>query len=382
MSELAAEYLNRKLPMWKIYWAGRNKVSYKDIEYTDLAVAAVNYSQAIFKLKDILEKKIRENEQEVLYYEIELPLIEVLASMEYHGFRVNEDELKIFSIELDGRIEELKKEIYGLAGEEFNINSTKQLGAILFDKLGLPVIKKTKTGYSTDAEVLEQLAPMHKIVSNILEYRQLMKLKSTYIDGLISVINKKTGKIHSSFNQTVVVTGRISSTEPNLQNIPIKLEMGRKIRKVFVPSSEDYILVDADYSQIELRVLAHISGDENFINAFRNNEDIHTSTAAKVFGITVNEVTPMMRSKAKAINFGIIYGIGEFSLAKDLGVSRKQAKMYIDGYLDKYPGIRKYMKDIVEDGKTRGYVSTLFNRRRYLPELNSKNFNIRSFGQE
>ncbi|HHV97236.1 MAG TPA: DNA polymerase I [Clostridiaceae bacterium] len=385
VSELAAEYLNEKLiDIEDMMNRGKNKTAHKEDELykdIDLAGAAVSYSQAIYKLKDVLARKIKENEQEVLYYEIELPLIEVLASMEYHGFKVNEDELKSFSIELDERIEELKKEIYDLAGEEFNINSTKQLGEILFDKLGLPVVKKTKTGYSTDAEVLEQLAPMHKIVSNILEYRQLMKLKSTYVDGLISVINKKTGKIHSSFNQTVVVTGRISSTEPNLQNIPVRLELGRKIRRVFVPSGEEYILIDADYSQIELRVLAHISGDENFIEAFRNNEDIHTSTAARVFGVPADEVTLMMRSKAKAINFGIIYGIGDFSLAKDLGVTRKQAKMYIDEYLDKYPGVRKYMKNIVEEGKSKGYVSTLFNRRRYLPELSSKNHNIRAFGQ-
>ncbi|NLC68970.1 MAG: DNA polymerase I, partial [Clostridiaceae bacterium] len=257
----------------------------------------------------------------------------------------------------------------------------KQLGAILFEKLKLPVKKRTKTGYSTDAEVLEELAGEHMILSLILEYRKLMKLKSTYTDGLIGMFNPKTGKIHSKFNQAVVVTGRISSTEPNLQNIPVKMEMGRKIRRVFEPSDENFILVDADYSQIELRVLAHISGDENLIAAFKNNEDIHTSTASKVFGIPMDKVTPLMRNRAKAVNFGIIYGIGDFSLAKDLGISRKEARKYIDDYLDKYPGVRQYMHDIVEAGKEQGYITTLFNRRRYLPELTSSNHAERAFGE-
>jgi len=219
------------------------------------------------------------------------------------------------------------------------------------------------------------------VIGEILQYRQLVKLKTTYAEGLLSVINPETGKIHSSFNQTVTVTGRISSTEPNLQNIPIKIEMGRKIRKVFIPSSEDFQLLDADYSQIELRVLAHITGDENMIDAFLRNEDIHASTASKVFGIPVEEVTSTMRSRAKAVNFGIIYGIGDFSLAKDLGITRKEARKYIDGYLDRYPKVKQYMHDIIEQGKTYGFVTTLFNRRRYLPELKSRNFNIRSFGE-
>ncbi|HHW49213.1 MAG TPA: DNA polymerase I, partial [Clostridiaceae bacterium] len=265
--------------------------------------------------------------------------------------------------------------------ERFNINSPKQLGVILFEKLKLPASKKTKTGYSTNAEVLEQLSWQHDIVAKILEYRQLVKLKSTYVEGLINVVNPLTGRIHSSFNQTVTVTGRISSTEPNLQNIPVKLEMGRKIRKVFIPQNEDYVLCDADYSQIELRVLAHITGDENMIAAFKNNEDIHTNTASRVFGIEKNEVTPLMRAKAKAVNFGIVYGIGEFSLSKDLGVSIREAKRYIEEYLSKYPNVRQYMHDIVEQAKEYGYVTTLFNRRRYLPELKSSNRNIRAFGE-
>ena len=316
-----------------------------------------------------------------LYFNIELPLVKTLADMEYHGFKINVSELVEFSRELDGKIEEIKSKIFSLAGEEFNINSPKQLGVILFEKLGLPVIKKTKTGYSTNAEVLEELSDRHEVIGEILQYRQLMKLKTTYAEGLLSVINPETGKIHSSLNQTVTVTGRISSTEPNLQNIPIKIEMGRKIRKVFIPSSDDFQLLDADYSQIELRVLAHITADENMINAFLSNEDIHSSTAAKVFEIPVDEVTPTMRSRAKAVNFGIIYGIGDFSLAKDLGITRKEARKYIDGYLDRYPKVKQYMHDIVEKGRNQGFVTTMFNRRRYLPELKSRNFNVRSFGE-
>jgi DNA polymerase-1 len=335
----------------------------------------------VLELTGAIKKAIEENGQEELCFNIELPLVEVLADMEYRGFRVNTEELAKYSAELDEKIRSAEKKIYALAGENFNINSTKQLGVILFEKLGLPVVKKTKTGYSTDAEVLEHLAPMHEIVSEILEYRQLIKLKSTYAEGLINVVNPATGRIHSSFNQTVTATGRISSTEPNLQNIPIKLEMGRKIRKVFTPENSNYLLSDADYSQIELRVLAHITGDENLIAAFRNNEDIHTATAAGVFGVPVEQVTPLLRSRAKAVNFGIVYGIGDFSLAKDLGITRKEARRYIDDYLARYSEVKRYMHDTVEYGKKNGYVETMFRRRRYLPELKSSNYNIRSFGE-
>ena len=251
----------------------------------------------------------------------------------------------------------------------------------MFEKLGLPVLKKTKTGYSTDAEVLEQLASKHEAVSRILEYRQLVKLKSTYAEGLLNMVNPATGRIHSSFNQTIAATGRISSTEPNLQNIPIKLEMGREIRKVFVPENNDFLLSDADYSQIELRVLAHITGDANMIEAFRNDEDIHTATASGVFKIPADQVTPLLRSRAKAVNFGIVYGIGDFSLAKDLGITRKEARLYIDEYLERYPGVKRYMHETIEFGNKNGFVETLFSRRRYLPELKSSNFNMRSFGE-
>jgi len=382
VSELAEEYLGISMEsLEKMSGKGKNYISYGNMPLESISHAAGAYSEAVGQLRDVLEKNIAENGQEELYYNIELPLVEVLADMEYHGFKVDTEGLKSFSAELEERINSLTGEIFSLAGEEFNINSPKQLGVILFEKLNLPVIKKTKTGYSTDAEVLEELAPKHEVILKILEYRQLVKLKSTYVEGLLGVIEPETGKIHSSFNQTVTVTGRISSTEPNLQNIPIKLEMGRKIRKVFVPENERYLLSDADYSQIELRVLAHITGDENLISAFMNNEDIHTSTASRVFGIPGEEVTPLMRSRAKAVNFGIVYGIGDFSLSKDLGITRKEAKKYINEYLDNYPKVRRYMHDIVEEGRQAGFVTTLFNRRRYLPELKSSNFNVRSFGE-
>ncbi|MCX7842767.1 MAG: DNA polymerase I [Clostridia bacterium] len=382
VSELASMYLAESVEsIEEIAGKGRNFTSFRSMESQKLCSICVAYSEVILRLKLAFEAQLKENNQIELYFNIELPLVEVLAGMEFHGFKVNPHGLEAFSKELEVRIDSLASDIFKLAGEEFNINSPKQLGVILFEKLELPVLKKTKTGYSTDAEVLEQLESKHEIVSKILLYRQMVKLKSTYADGLLSVINPVTGRIHSSFNQTVTATGRISSTEPNLQNIPVKLEMGRNIRKVFVPENDDYILLDADYSQIELRVLAHITGDENMISAFINNEDIHTTTAARVFGIEKDEVTPLMRARAKAVNFGIVYGIGDFSLSKDIGVTRKEARRYIDEYLDKYPNIKKYMHTIVEQGKEAGFVTTLFNRRRYIPELKSSNFNMRSFGE-
>jgi len=347
----------------------------------DVSTICATCTKAIFDLTQMFAPIIKNNGQDELFYKIELPLVEVLADMELWGFKVNVESLEAYSKELNARLILLENEIYMQAGEDFNINSPKQLSVILFEKLGLPATKKTKTGYSTDAEVLEQLSHKHEIVDSLLVYRQLMKLKSTYADGLLAILDKDTSKIHSSFNQTVTATGRISSTEPNLQNIPIKLEMGRKIRKVFIPSDENYVLLDADYSQIELRVLAHITGDKNMIAAFNNNEDIHTTTASKVFGIPVDEVSSIMRSRAKAVNFGIVYGIGDFSLSKDIGVTKKEAKKYIDEYLDKYSSVKEYMSETVEKGKEYGFVTTLYNRRRYLPELKSSNFNMRSFGE-
>ncbi len=309
---------------------------------------------------------------------IEMPLVEVLASMETEGFLVDRDKLAEYGCMLQIRISELEGEIYALAGEEFNISSPKQLGVILFEKLGLKAAKKTKTGYSTNAEVLEKLTGKHEIVGKILEYRQITKLKSTYADGLGALIDPTDNRIHSNFKQTVTVTGRISSTEPNLQNIPVRMELGREIRKMFV-AREGYVLIDADYSQIELRVLAAMSGDEAMIGAFTRGEDIHSATATALFGN--QEITPLLRSRAKAVNFGIVYGMGSFSLAGDLGISVGEAKEYIDNYFAKHPNVKKFMDKAVADAHEQGWVETVFNRRRYIPEISSSNFALRSSGE-
>ena len=339
-----------------------------------------NYAGTLTALKDALLKQIEENEQNGLLFDIELPLVRVLASMENEGFKVDKDSLVEFSKMLSTKLSVLEKMIYEMAGEEFNINSPKQLGEILFEKLGLPAEKKTKTGYSTNAEVLEKLSYKYDIASLIIEYRTHAKLNSTYAEGLQTTVNPTDGKIHSSFNQTVTATGRISSTEPNLQNIPVRLELGREIRKMFIASG-DNILTDADYSQIELRVLAHVSGDETMISAFKNEQDIHTITASQVFKVPVEEVTSVMRTRAKAVNFGIVYGIGEFSLAKDIKVSVKEAKNYIESYFETYPKIKEYLDETIAFAKETGYVKTLANRRRYIPEIKSSNYNLRSFGE-
>lgn len=336
---------------------------------------------AIIMLYKTLNEKISENGQEFLFQNVEMPLTEVLASMQIEGIAVQKDNLKLFGDNLTKRIDIITAEIFELSGEEFNINSPKQLGTVLFEKLHLPYAKKTKSGYSTSVEVLEKLRGSHKIVDLVLEYRHLVKLKGTYADGLLAVIDDKTGKIHSNFNQTVTLTGRISSTEPNLQNIPVRTQLGREVRKMFTATDSEHILVDADYSQIELRVLSHIADDKNMIEAFKNSEDIHSATAAHIFGVSLCDVTPEMRSKAKTINFGIVYGMGDFSLSKELGIKKSEAHEYIENYFSKFSGIKKYMDNIIEKAKIDGYVTTLYNRRRYLPELNSGNFIMRSFGE-
>lgn len=338
--------------------------------------------KAVFLLQQPMEQVMEAHGQTKLYREIELPLVYVLAEMEYQGFLVDTDTLAQIGAKLDKRIGELTEDIHKLAGDDtFNINSPKQLGVVLFERLGLKSGKKSKSGYSTSAEVLEEMADQHPIIPMILEYRQVTKLKSTYIEGLQAVRNPVTGKIHSSFNQTVTATGRLSSTEPNLQNIPIRMELGREIRKAFLPSDKDHVLLDADYSQIELRVLAHITEDEHMCHAFLNGQDIHTRTASQVFDIPYELVPPEVRSRAKAVNFGIVYGIGDFSLAKDLGITRKEARAYIDQYLENFSGVREYMKNIIAQGKADGYVTTMFGRRRYVPELTASNFQTRSFGE-
>lgn len=336
-------------------------------------------STYIPELYETLKKKIHDEEMDKLYYEIEHPLIYVLSSMESSGFNVNSEMLDELAVKFKGEIETTQAEIYELAEEEFNISSPKQLGKILFEKLDLPVIKKTKTGYSTNQEVLEKLEDKHPIIPKIMYYRQITKINSTYVEGLKNVIDED-GKIHSNFNQTVTTTGRLSSTEPNLQNIPVRHEMGKEIRKVFIPMEKDDVLVSGDYSQIELRVLAHIADDENMIDAFKHHSDIHTKTASEVFKVPVNEVTSLMRSRAKAVNFGIVYGISDFSLAQDLKITKKEASEYMSIYFERYPKIKVYLENVVEEAKEKGYVLTILNRRRFIPEIKSSNKIVKALG--
>jgi DNA polymerase-1 len=332
-------------------------------------------------LKEVLEQRLEDCGMKQLFYEVEMPLSFVLADMELTGFKVDCEKLKALSEEFGKKLDKLSAEIYGLAGMEFNINSPKQLGEVLFEKLSLPVVKKKKTGYSTDAEVLEKLKPCHPIIEKILEYRFLMKMKSTYAEGLLALADKTTGKIYTSLNQAVTSTGRISSTEPNLQNIPVKTEVGRRIRGVFVADGPGHLLLSGDYSQIELRVLAHISGDESLMESFIKGEDIHTRTASEVFGIPPEEVTPDLRDRAKAVNFGIVYGISDYGLAQSLGISNKEAQDYIEAYFQRYPGVRNYVRETIRNARLTGYVTTILNRRRYIPDINSKNYNLRSFAE-
>ncbi len=346
-----------------------------------LAEHLVRKAEALIFLKQKLEGELKNNQQYELFRDLEMPLSLILADMEATGVKVDTDRLRVMGEEFNQKLSEIEGRIYVLAGEVFNINSPKQLGVILFEKLGLPVVKKTKTGYSTSADILEKLENKHEIIKEILQYRQLGKLQSTYIEGLLKVVNPKTGKVHTRFNQALTQTGRLSSTDPNLQNIPIRLEEGRKIRQVFIPSEENWVMFAADYSQIELRVLAHIADDKKLIQAFKEGMDIHTKTAMEVFHVGKDEVTANMRRHAKAVNFGIVYGISDYGLSQSLRISRKEAGHFIDRYLESYPGVKEYMADIVQEAKEKGYVSTLLHRRRYLPEITSRNFNIRSFAE-
>ncbi|EHT9948331.1 DNA polymerase I, partial [Listeria monocytogenes] len=336
---------------------------------------------AIADLEKRLVDDLEENEQLALMEDLELPLTFVLAEMEMQGVSVDTERLENMKVELAGRLKTLEESIHSLAGEEFNINSPKQLGVILFEKLGLPAVKKTKTGYSTAADVLESLSGKHAIIDEILLYRQLGKIQSTYIEGLLKVTDKETHKVHTRFNQTLTQTGRLSSVDPNLQNIPIRLEEGRKIRQVFVPSKPGWKMFSADYSQVELRVLAHISEDENLIYAFKHDYDIHTKTAMDVFHVEQDEVDSLMRRQAKAVNFGIVYGISDYGLSQNLGITRKEAKDFIDRYFVSYPAVKEYMQDIVRFAKEKGYVETILHRRRYIPEIVSRNFNVRGFAE-
>ena len=386
LDELANQYLSIDIPEYlEAVGAKQQKETQMTLFSQDEAnVDFGKYQNAIYmytiaKLAEIMNKKLEEINSLELFENIEMPLIKVLAEMQYEGIYVDKQELVSFGDKLKEDIEVIKQEIYKLAGEEFNINSTLQLGNILFEKLKLPVYKKTKKGYSTDVDILEKLKPEHPIIEKILEYRGFMKLNSTYVDGLIVYINEYTHKIHSYFHQTITATGRISSTEPNLQNIPTRTEQGKQIKKAF-KAQKGHIFIDADYSQIELRILAHISNDTNMREAFLNEEDIHKQVASKVFNVPLEEVTKEQRTAAKAVNFGIVYGISGFGLAEQLGISRKKAEQYIEQYLEKYKGVKEFMDRIVEKAKEQGYVETLFHRRRYIPELSSNNYMVRQFG--
>lgn len=379
LDQIVAETGKYALPMDdEVYGKGaKRKLPEAEVLFRHLAHKA----KAILLSKAALEEQLEEREVGGLYYDLELPLSRVLASMEIAGISVDRNRLIEMGKELDYEIERLTNEIYRIAGCEFNINSTKQLGEILFERLGLPPIKKTKTGYSTDADTLEKLQYQHEIIPNLLHYRTLVKLNSTYVEGLLKEIHDEDGKIHTSFNQSIAATGRLSSIEPNLQNIPIRIEEGRRIRQAFVPSEKDWLILAADYSQIELRILAHLSGDKNLIEAFKNDMDIHTRTAMDVFGVSADQVTSLMRRQAKAVNFGIVYGISDYGLSQNLGITRKEAAQFIERYFTIFSGVKTYMEEIVQTARKQGYVTTLLNRRRYLPEIMDRNFNRRSFAE-
>lgn len=380
-SAIAMKYLTKKVKTKEeLLGKGVKAKKYQDLDFEELSSHISQIIDTVKSVMPIMEENLKESNMDGLLYHVEMPLVEVLADMEYEGVKVDKEKLNELGSQFKEIIKKLESEIYKISGEEFNINSPKQLGVILFEKLGLPVIKKTKTGYSTNAEVLDKLKDQSPIIDKIIEYRQIVKLNSTYVEGLLSIINPIDGRIHSSFNQTITTTGRISSTEPNLQNIPVKLEMGRNIRKVFI-SDKECKLVDADYSQVELRVLAHMSQDETMIDAFKHNEDIHTKTASQVFNVSMDEVTSKQRSDAKAVNFGIVYGKSDFGLSEDLNIPVKQAKEYIENYFNKYNKIKEFMDNIIEDASSNGYVTTILNRRRYIPEIKSSNFMLRNAGK-
>ena len=380
--DIAATFLNETYPSQEeVFGKGRTKKAFAALPEAERTAYGARQAEIFFRARKVMEERLAENEQKSLFYDMEMPLIYVLADMEKYGIKVDKAALLAYQKRLGESLDGMEEEIYALAGEKFNINSPKQLGVILFERLGLKGGKKTNTGYSTAADVLEKRRTAHPIVERILHYRQLAKLKSTYADGLLAVMDAETEKIYSTFNQTITATGRISSTEPNLQNIPVRLELGRELRKIFIPESAEFCFLDADYSQIELRVLAHISGDESLIAAFKSNQDIHRMTASQVFHVPFDEVTPLQRSNAKAVNFGIIYGKGAFSLGQDLGISRKEAEEYINAYFARYPKIKTFMEDTIKNGAKNGYVSTLWNRRRNMPELQSSNFMQRAAGE-
>ncbi|MCP4705232.1 MAG: DNA polymerase I, partial [candidate division Zixibacteria bacterium] len=384
LNSLAFEFFNYSMqPISDLIGKGAKQKTFNTVDVNTAVFYAAEDADYTYRLRGVLAPQIDKLELQNLYYNIENPLIKVLAAMEEEGVRVDADLLGKMSLDMEAQLHKLTNDIYSEAGQEFNINSTQQLSKILFEDLKLPTKGKTakKTGYSTDVKVLEELAEIHDLPKFILDYRQLAKLKSTYIDAIPRLINKETGRVHTSYNQTIAATGRLSSTEPNLQNIPIRTEIGRQIRKAFIPRDKNYELLLADYSQVELRILAHITGDETLINAFKNNEDIHSRTAAEVYGADINNVSPEMRRAAKTANFAIIYGVSAYGLSQQTELNLGESKDFIDTYLARYPGIKNYMDNSIKFARENGYVKTLLNRIRYLPEINAKNYQVRQFAE-
>jgi len=382
LDHLALEFLNyRKIPIERLIGKGAKQITMNKVNVREAADYACEDADITLRLRNKLQPMLKEKQLLELFERVEIPLVKILAKMELEGVCVDKDVFGELSKTLAGQLDGLEAEIHRLAGREFNINSTQQLGKILFEEMKLPAAKKTKTGYSTDVAVLEKLAIEHELPAKMLEYRTLSKLKSTYVDALPGLLNPATGKIHTSFNQTVTATGRLSSSKPNLQNIPIRSEIGRRIREAFVPSDAHKVLLSADYSQIELRVLAHLSGDEELCDAFRDGVDIHSRTSSRIFGVPVDEVTPDMRRKAKVANYGIIYGISASKLAADIGIKRESAEEFIQSYFEVVPGVKLYIKSIVEEARRNGYVTTIMNRRRYIPDIDSPNFGVRRFAE-
>ncbi len=381
-NDIALTYLGENyLSEEEIFGKGKKALSFYELEHNTKIKFLSDITSILFRSFNVSKENLEQKQLDELYFNVELPLEEVLCDMEDTGVKIDKNYLMQIGEDLDVEIDKLTNQIHLLAGEEFNINSPSQLGEILFNKLGLKGGKKTKTGYSTSVEVLEKLVKVHPIIELVLNYRTYTKLKSTYVQGLLKVLDEHTHKIHSTFTQKITATGRLSSIEPNLQNIPVRTEVGRELRKVFVPTNDEYVFVGADYSQIELRVLAHIADDETLINAYKNNEDIHRLTASQVFNVPYDEVTDYQRSNAKAVNFGIVYGISSFSLSQDLYITKKEADKYIKGYFEKYPKVKQYLDNVISETKEKGYVTTIFNRRRNVPEINSTNFVKRGFGE-
>jgi len=382
LDQLALEFLNyRKILIEKLIGKGARQITMDKVNVREVADYACEDADISLRLREALEPMLKEKQLHELFERVEMPLVKILAKMELKGVRVDTDVFSELSVRLKKQLDELQEEVHRLAGQEFNINSTQQLGKILFEEMKLPAAKKTKTGYSTGVAVLEKLAAEHELPGKVLEYRTLSKLKSTYVDALPSLINPSTGRIHTSFNQAVTATGRLSSSDPNLQNIPIRSDLGREIRRAFIPSDERKILLSADYSQIELRILAHLSGDEELCGAFEEGVDIHDRTSSKIFGVPIDEVTPEMRRKAKVANYGILYGISASKLAADIGIKQDDAKEFIESYFNVVPRVKAYIESIVEEARRTGCVTTILNRRRYIPDINSANFGVRGFAE-